>query len=137
MQPQSDCSVRHSTLMPRTYVGPPTGVHKEFALRFRAACARAGAPTTIKGLGAFFMVAAPTVHDWRHGEKLPSSEKLAEIAKKLQVSYDWLVTGRGDDEPPPHADIIDLARRIERVDDAAKEYIKVILATAEHRQNLA
>lgn len=57
--------------MPRTYVAPPTGPHKAFALRFRAACESARLPTTLKGLAKVFCVAAPTVHDWRHGEKLP------------------------------------------------------------------
>lgn len=97
---------------------------------------RANAPTTLKGLALFFGVAPPTVHDWRHGVKLPSTKKMAEIANKCRVSYDWLATGRGNEEPPPTAATIALARRIERVDEAAREYIKVILDTAEHRQHI-
>lgn len=123
--------------MPRTYVGPPTGFHREFALRFREACANANAPKTLKALGVFFDVSSATVHDWRHGEKLPSAQTMAEIALKLGVSYDWLATGRGDDLPMPSAAAISLARRIERIDEEAREYIKVILTTAEHRQHIS
>ena len=122
--------------MPKTHVGPPTGIHKEFALRFREACARSNAPSTLNALGAFFAVSPPTVHDWRHGAKLPSAKTLAKIAKKLNVSYDWLATGRGEEAPPPSAATIALARRIERVNEDAREYIKVILNAAEQRHPL-
>jgi transcriptional regulator with XRE-family HTH domain len=116
---------------------PPQGIHRDFALRFREACTRANAPTTLKALGLFFNVSPATVHDWRHGEKLPSAQTLAEIATKLRVNYDWLATGRGEITTLPSAKTIALARRIERIDEEAQEYINVILTTAEHRQHIS
>lgn len=137
MTAQNELWRHQHNVMPRTYVGPPTGKHHEFALRFREACAHANAPTTLTDLGRFFGVAPPTVHDWRHGIKLPSARTMAKIANKLDVSYDWLATGRGDQDPPPKPATIALARRIERVDEQAREYIKSILTTAEHRQHIS
>lgn len=118
--------------MPRTYVAPPTGPHKAFALRFRAACESARLPTTLKGLAKVFCVAAPTVHDWRHGEKLPSSEMMAVIAEKTRTNFDWLATGRGIETPPPSRQILELAARIDRAPADVQDYIRAILTASEH-----
>lgn len=123
-------------LMPRTHVGPPTGPHKEFALRFREACKHSDLPTTLEGLAKVFRVAKTTVHDWRHGEKLPGSETMAIIAEKTKCSFDWLATGRGTDAPPPSRSAIELARRIDGVSEDVQDYIKAILGAAEQRHNL-
>ena len=100
--------------MPRTYVAPPTGPYKEFALRFREASRDAKMPSTLKGLAKIFDVATTTIHDWRHGEKLPSTETLRLIAEKTKCSYDWLATGRGTKAPPADARSASLAERIAR-----------------------
>ena len=117
--------------MPRTYIAPPTGQHREFALRFREAVSRAGLPSTLARLKLVFGVSAPTVHDWRHGEQLPSSEMMAKIASKTNVNYDWLATGRGSIEVPPSQDTYQLARRIEMASVETRRYIEAILGVAE------
>lgn len=122
--------------MPRIRVAEPSGPHKAFALRFRQACKNAELPTTLKGLAGVFGVAAPTVHEWRHGEKLPGAENLALIAEKTRCSYDWLATGRGSENPPPGRATIELAIRIERSPDDVQEYIKAILQSYERLHHI-
>jgi len=117
--------------MPRTYVAPPTGPHKDFALRFREAVKRAGLPTTLAKLKLIFGVSGPTVHDWRHGEQLPSSSMMAVIASKTNVNYDWLATGRGSIDVQASQDAYQLARRIERAPIETRRYIEAILSVAE------
>lgn len=121
--------------MPRTYVAPPTGPHVAFAMRFRAACEAAQMPSTLKGLARVFGVAPPTVHDWRHGEKLPSAEMMAVIAEKTRTNFDWLATGRGTESPPPNRQILELAARIDRAPADVQDYIRAILAASEHRRH--
>ena len=122
---------RQHKVMPRTYVAPPTGPHKDFALRFREAVNRAGLPGTLAQLKQVFGVSAPTVHDWRHGEQLPSSAMMAIIASKTNVNYDWLATGRGQIGVQASQDAHQLAQRIERAPVETRRYIEAILAVAE------
>lgn len=94
-------------------------------------------PSTLKGLARIFGVAPPTVHDWRHGEKLPSSEMMAVIAEKTRANFDWLATGRGTESPPPPPKVLELAARIDRAPPDVQDYIRAILTASEHRQNPA
>lgn len=79
---------------------PPIGNRLEHTGdRFRRACElNPDVPTTQEGLGKFFKVSGPTVHGWRNG-KLMGMDKAIEIATKLNVSIDWLLTGRGKPRP--------------------------------------
>lgn len=84
MLSQSECSLPQHKGMPRTYVALPTGPHLDFALRFREACTHGEITGSLKVLAKVFDVSAPTVHDWRHGNKLPSSDMLLDILPVLK-----------------------------------------------------
>lgn len=131
MLAQTDCSRPQYKVMAKTYVAPPTGIHKDFAMRFREACARARLPSALKTLSKIFGVSAPTVHDWRHGELLPSSANMAAIAAKTGVNVDWLATGRGTPDLPSSPDAQRLARRIEAASPETRRYIEAILTISE------
>lgn len=69
----------------------------EFAERFTRACLFCKrAPTAQKSLGIFLGISGPMVSYLRNGERLPSTKTATTIAKKLDVNYDWLMTGRGE-----------------------------------------
>ena len=131
MLSQSKDSWQQHGVMARKLVAPPTGLHTGFALRFRHACDHARLPSTLAELKKVFGVSEPTVHAWRHGEKLPSARKMEEIAKKLKCSYDWLATGRGDATPPLDAESVALARRIMAASVEKRRYIDAILRVEE------
>lgn len=40
-------------------------------------------------------VSAKTASNWLTGAKLPQLDRMIELAERLQVSFDWLATGRG------------------------------------------
>lgn len=124
--------MQHYGMMSRTYVAPPKGPYKEFALRFREACHDAGMPETLKGLSRLFGVSTTTVHEWRHGEKLPSSDSIRLIAEKTGVSYDWLATGRGAKAPPADDYSAAMARRIAKASPEVRRYIEAILSASEN-----
>lgn len=84
--------------------------HPDFAARFREACRVANAPTTMEALGRHLGVSTSMAWNYHTGEKLPSMEKAVEIAMKLGVCIEWLLTGRGPRVPPaPPGDVLDLS----------------------------
>lgn len=46
--------------------------------------------------GKLFGVGQSAVRKWLEGEGLPKYERSIEMAKKLKVSLEWLMSGRGD-----------------------------------------
>lgn len=46
-----------------------------------------------------FDVSSATVNDWRHGKKCPTMKNALDIAVKLNVCVEWILTGRGPKRP--------------------------------------
>lgn len=46
-----------------------------------------------------FGVSSATVNDWRHGKKCPTMKNALDIAIKLNVCVEWILTGRGPKKP--------------------------------------
>lgn len=46
-----------------------------------------------------FDVSSATVNDWRHGKKCPTMKNALDIAIKLNVCVEWILTGRGPKHP--------------------------------------
>jgi hypothetical protein len=82
-----------------------------------------------------YAIEKPTVHEWRHGEKLPSAKTMERIAEKTSANYDWLATGSGTIALMPSPSSLDMARRIDRAPGEVKGYISAILDAAEHRKD--
>ena len=57
--------------------------------------------------------------NYLNGEKLPTSEGIIELAGKLNVSHEWLATGRGSMHPPGLTD--QQAEFLSRLSEAEKE----------------
>ena len=84
--------------------------HSGFSERFREACQDAKVTTTMEGMGRFFGVSKAMAWNYYKGIKLPSMEKAIEIAEKLGVCVEWLLTGRGPKYPPkPPDETIDIS----------------------------
>lgn len=52
-----------------------------------------------------FDVKHATISDWRNGKKCPTMRNAIDIAKKLDICVEWLLTGRGHKrpgDPEPH-----------------------------------
>lgn len=81
---------------------PPTGPHKEFALRFREALDKAGMNCSQEQIGKIFNVSQVSAASWLSGEKLPSRDNALKISKKLKVSTDWLLSGKAEAEGDFH-----------------------------------
>ena len=97
-----------------------------FGERLRLACDLAGIPATQAALSRLFGVSTTIVWHYLKGEKLPSMIKAIEIAEKLGVCVEWLLTGRGPMHPPPSSDdVLDLSR----LPPAAKSQLKALVDT--------
>lgn len=109
--------------------------HQDFAERFRQACRQADAPSTMEALGRYLGVGTTMAWNYVNGEKLPSMEKAVEMALKLGVCVEWLLTGRGPTQPPkPSTDLLDLS---ELPDDAKRNLralVESIKPTMDKRQ---
>ncbi|CDH46980.1 helix-turn-helix domain-containing protein [Candidatus Contendibacter odensensis] len=118
--------------MPKKIPGPPSGEHKEFAVRFREACyqARHTIGETQLELARAFEVKSTTIHAWRHGMKLPSATTAQRIANGLNVSFDWLMTGRGDMRPAPATASKKTAQQIEKLDPRSRQIFEAMLDAA-------
>jgi len=46
--------------------------------------------------GKMFKVSQEAARKWLEGESIPQISKCIEIAKKADVSFEWLMTGRGE-----------------------------------------
>ena len=73
------------------------GAYRQFGHRLKVAIERRGwAELSQARLGEKLgRVSGTTVNNWLNGYKLPSTETAVELAKILNVSLDWLLTGRG------------------------------------------
>ena len=91
-----------------------------FPDRLREACAEAGLATTQPALARAFDLSTTTIWHYLNGEKLPSMAKAIEIAGKLGVCVEWLLTGNG---PKRVGDVIDISQ----FPDPIKLSIKTIL----------
>lgn len=50
-------------------------------------------------LKKLFGVSSATISDWRHGKKCPTMKNALDIAVKLNVCVEWILTGRGPKQP--------------------------------------
>lgn len=78
-----------------------------FPERLREAATEAGFAVTQAALGKAFGLSTTTIWHYLKGEKLPSMSKAIEIAGKLGVCVEWLLTGNG----PKHTrDVLDISQ---------------------------
>lgn len=70
---------------------------KTFADRLRSA--REAAQLTLDAVGKAVGVTAQAVYRWEHGKAMPSADKLSRLARMLNVTPDYLLTGT---EPVRH-----------------------------------
>ncbi len=91
-----------------------------FPERLREACVDAGLAPTQPALARAFDLSTTTIWHYLNGEKLPSMSKAIEIAGKLGVCVEWLLTGNG---PKRARDVIDISQ----FPDPIKISIKTIL----------
>lgn len=104
-------------------VAAPSGKHKDFALRFRQAAEWAGLPSSYRDRAKRLGISTVFYGELNRGEKLPSADKGSQIAQKLGVSYEWLVTGRGAMIVGTSDGIVDISHLS---DDARKAVLAVI-----------
>jgi hypothetical protein len=75
-------------------------------------------------LGKKFSVSQESARKWLEGESFPTTEKCIEIAKEANVSFEWFVTGRGDEpyfyEPAPDSPEETVLRVMEKMDEQDK-----------------
>ena len=109
-------------------LGPPVGPYFDFAWRFRRACDRKFPDRNQVELGKIFGIGRSAINDWRHGRKLPAAKTAIRMAKILNVSFDWLMTGRGDESPIPAADSLKTAQQIERLDRDSRQILKAAIS---------
>ena len=70
--------------------------HQKFSSRINKAIEEKGLKNvTQKELGKLFGVSGTMAWNYKNGEKLPSMETAINIAKSLDISLEWLMTGRG------------------------------------------
>lgn len=93
-----------------------------FAERFREACQDAGLTMTMPALGRTFGVSTTTIWNYLHGEKLPSMDSALDMAGKLNVCVEWLLTGRGR-KRPNDGDFLDISS----LPEAAKANLKAFV----------
>jgi transcriptional regulator with XRE-family HTH domain len=67
----------------------------EFGQRLVALLKEAGAPLTQKRLGAWLGVSGAMAWNYKQGEKLPAMSNAIAMARKLNCSVEYLLTGRG------------------------------------------
>lgn len=79
----------------------PRAPHKEFAERLHRAWDWVGVPTGDRRTGAVserYKVSREAARKWSLGMAIPRDERLRTMAVQMNVSYEWLSTGRGDME---------------------------------------
>lgn len=98
----------------------------------RALAASEYAHYTNKALGAVFVVSTATISYWRNGVKLPDIDHAVEIARKLDVCVEWLLTGRGPRAPKADYDsrLRDIVALWPKLSESDQETLRVL---AEHK----
>lgn len=98
---------------------------KRFSQRFAELCDDNEIPPDGKGrqrvLAKKWGVSQVTAFKWLRAEAIPETEKCIEIAKGWKVSFEWLMTGRGEKayRPTPadySPEILALAKQISELD---------------------
>jgi hypothetical protein len=72
--------------------------HKEFAKRLHQAWDYAGFPQgrhRTTNIADHYEVSRESARKWALGLSIPATERLKAMAVQMQISYDWLSTGRG------------------------------------------
>ncbi len=76
------------------------GEKERFTERFKIALETAGyGKTSLKKLGEMFDCSAPAVWAWKNAKKIPDTERAILISKKLNIAFEYLMTGRGTRKP--------------------------------------
>lgn len=80
----------------------PSAIKYEFSKRLKQACREKWKckHTNQQEIADAFNVSQATISEWWNSRKMPSLEKLIEIALYLGVCVEWLATGRGPKKPP-------------------------------------
>ena len=73
--------------------------HPDFAERFRARLRKRSLSTKQTDLAKLLSCSSTTAWNYLNGAKLPSMEHAIEMAQLLGCSVEWLLTGRGPEEP--------------------------------------
>jgi len=70
-----------------------------FTKRFKQALTlRNHSKKSLAELKEMFSISRTTIHEWRTEKKLPSIYAASVLAEKLDVNYEWLLTGKGNIE---------------------------------------
>ena len=104
-----------------------------FAARFREACEDAKVLVTQESLGKVFGVSGTMAWYYLNGEKLPSMDKAIQMAGKLGVCVEWLLTGKGPKHPvgdEASGDVINISH----LSPQAKAAIRAMIAALHETQ---
>lgn len=70
-----------------------------FTKRFKQALAlRNHSEKSLAELGGMFDMSRTTIQAWRTEKKLPSNFAASIVAEKLNINFEWFLTGKGDIE---------------------------------------
>jgi transcriptional regulator with XRE-family HTH domain len=101
--------------------------------RIKAARERIKPKPTQADIAAFFDVTDKAVSSWERDETVPELDKIAKLAKRLQVPCIWLLEGRGE---PPDPDALEVV--IEDLKPSERAVINAtIQALRKSRDNVA
>lgn len=101
---------------------------KGFPERLREACEDAGLAVTQPALARAFNLSTTTIWHYLNGEKLPSMGRAVDIAGKLGVCVEWLLTGNG---PKRRVDMLDISE----LPETAKVSLKALLDSFAEQKN--
>jgi len=93
----------------------------------RIRAARLDAKLTLAALGKKLGVSKAAVHNWEKGYNFPDLPVFMGICTTLKVSADFLLWDKAVPVYPP--EVIELARRISRLDDAKKNLLVSIFTS--------
>lgn len=93
-----------------------------FSDRFKQSLKRAGIKENNAEVARIFGLSRPMIVAYLSGKSLPSVAQAIEIAKKLQVDFDWLMTGRSRTSEPPEIKAYIMKDALQALSDA-KEFL--------------
>lgn len=101
-------------------------IKKAFALRLQQVLLEKNYPPKFQGqqeqLARDFDVTPKTAGNWLNGEKMPTHERMIEMALRYNVCIEWLETGRGLKYPLSEREQ-DLIQEIRTLDTSDQERI--------------
>lgn len=103
----------------------------------RLADARQAKGLTQDDIAAIFDISKQAVSHWERGRNQPTAEQLSILARELQVSADWLLSGRAAPNLPPELSPDRLASLPDDLLQQAIGAVRVVLAMAESRKQPA